>query len=166
MNEGRLLAAALNGLYDGSEGGDHCRDGIAKSQAVMLLMEIVKPEVMNTLAQGQHGIGLTCPATVQSIKPSLDLFGLADRVRRDRSTRGQKFLLKLERRHAEPFSHLVDCLADFLQIVDDGSHCFPRPAVCIMVEKAPFSRRRHAQGIDKCRRVFRFKFYTTYVQAF
>jgi len=77
--------------------------------------------------------------SVQSIQPGLRLLGLAYRIRPDRPTRCEEFLLNLERLHAELLSHLVDRLTDFGQIFDDGGHSLARHAVCIMIEKTPFA---------------------------
>ncbi len=75
--------------------------------------------------------------SVQSIQPGLCLLRLTYRIRPDRPTRCEEFLLKLEGLHAELLPHLVDRLTDFSQIFDDGGHSFARHTVCIMIKKTP-----------------------------
>lgn len=60
-------------------------------------------------------------------------------MRADGTARGQKLLLKFERLHHQLIAHLIDDLAYFRQLRDDGRDCSACRAITLMVEQPPFT---------------------------
>ncbi|HEX8414834.1 MAG TPA: hypothetical protein VF637_13245 [Sphingomicrobium sp.] len=73
--------------------------------------------------------------------------------------------MKLEARHPQLIPCLVDGVADFLQIFNDGSDRFTHPAIVFVIEKPGFSGCGCAQRRDQRLSIFCLEFQALEIEA-